>query len=120
MVEPADAPFLVGHEQEGDLRERLRAGREGIEHAEGQHHAALHVDRARADQAVILALEGAVGVVRHDRVDVAEKGHPLGSGAADPRQEVRRVPLGRGRKSLGLGVGGEERRAERHGLLGSM
>ena len=68
---------------------------ERAHHAEREHDAALHVDRARADQLVVVALERAVVGVRDDGVDVAEQQHPARARRRHPRDQVLRV-TGRG------------------------
>ena len=71
--ERAGAPFLVADEQQRDLLEELRAQRQLAQDAEREDVAALHVDRARADEVLAVALQRAVVVVGVDRVDVAEQ-----------------------------------------------
>ena len=48
VTEIGGAPFLVGHEQQGELGEQLRARRQRARDAEREHDAALHIGRAGA------------------------------------------------------------------------
>ncbi len=85
MAEPADAPLLVDDEQQGDLGEQVGPRAQRAQDAEGQDIAALHVDGARAIEAVGVvgvAFEHAVLVVGDDGVEVAEQKDALGACSA--------------------------------------
>jgi hypothetical protein len=71
--EGPDAPLLVAHEQQRGLGEVARARGQGAQEPERQHVAALHVDRARAQQLLAVARQRAVLLVGDDRVEVAEQ-----------------------------------------------
>ena len=88
MREVARAPLLVADEQQRDLGEVLRALGERAQDAEREDVAALHVDRARADEVVALGRERAVILVRVDGVDVAEQHDPPAAAAGERHDQV--------------------------------
>src|SRR3954471_23885094 len=120
VLERADAPLLVADEQERGLGEVVAALGERAEDAERQHVAALHVDGPRPDEAVLLAAQRAVLLVRDHRVDVAEEQHALRPRAGQPDEQVGRVVRGRARRPLDLDVVGRQRGGDRGGLLGAV
>ena len=120
VLEPAHAPPLVGDEQQRELGERIAARGEGVQHADRQHDAALHIDRARPDQAVAVADQRAMRVVADDRVEVAQEQDASGPLSVDSRQEVRRVAGRRARDALDLGFRRQQCRAQRDRLLGAV
>ena len=107
--EPAGAPFLVAHEQQRDLLEELRPQRQLAQDAEREDVAALHVDRARTDEVLAVALQRAVVVVRVDRVDVAEQHDAPGARARQRDDQVVGVIRRRARGALHARVCGRER-----------
>ena len=66
-------PLLVADEQQRGLGERVAARGERAQHAEREDDAALHVDRAGAEQLLAVARERLVVLVADHRVDVAEQ-----------------------------------------------
>ena len=93
VAEGDRAPLLVVHQQHGGLGVQLGPPGQLAHHAQRQRHAALHVDGARAGQAVAVALERPVRAVRHDGVEVAEQQQPrLARRRAAARPGPRRAP----------------------------
>jgi hypothetical protein len=117
--EPADAPLLIVDEQQGHLGVRLGPRGERAQDADRQDHAALHVDRSGADQAVTGALERAVRLVRDDRVEVAEQQELSLARPSQAQQKIGRVARGGAWDPLRLRLRGCKRGAQRDGLLGA-
>ena len=110
-------PLLVADQQQRHLGVVLRARRQRAHHAEREHDAALHVDRARPDELVAVALERAMRRVRDDRVEVAEQQDPPRARARDPREHVLGV-AGRGAgQALERDGVGQQRGADGSALL---
>jgi hypothetical protein len=112
-------PLLVVDEQQRDLRVELGAGGERAQRAQRDHDAALHVDRAGADELLALAPQRLVLLVRDDGVDVAEQEDALAAAAVQARDRVLRMPGRRARDALDLGLLGKQQRAHRDALLGA-
>ena len=100
---------------------RTRSTRVGerAQDAEREHVAALHVDRARADQPVALARQRAVRACGDDRVDVAEQQQPPA-----PLPLRRRIRSGacsgdEHGDALDRRLVGRQRRGDRERLLGA-
>ena len=110
-------PLLVADQQQGDLGVVLRPRGERPQHAEREHDAALHVDRAGADELVADALERAVRGVRDHGVEVAEQQDAAAALAVEAGDQVVGVVGRRAGDVLELGVVGRERGAHRRALL---
>ena len=88
--------LLVVDEQQRDLGEAAGALGERPQHAERERVAALHVDRARAEQAVAVDRRRAMALVGDDGVEVADE------------QQARRAACPRTRASRSGAWSGEE------------
>ena len=119
VAEGRRAPLLIADEQQRRLAELGRPRCQRTQGAEGEHDAALHVDRAGTGEPVARLGHRAVGAMRDDRVDVADEQQPAGPGPEQAQHEVGRM-LGRGaRETLGGRLLGRQRGGDRQRLLGS-
>jgi formamidopyrimidine-DNA glycosylase len=120
VAERGGPPLLVADQQQRDLGVVLAALGERAHDPEREHDAALHVDRAGADQLVAVALQRAVGLVRDHGVDVAEQQDAAAAGAAEVDDEVVGVVGRRAGDALEARVVGRERRADGDALVGAV
>jgi hypothetical protein len=111
------APLLVAHEQQRDLGEVAAPLGERAQHAEREHDAALHVDGARAEQVVAVAVQRLVMRVRDHRVGVAQQQEPAPAAPAQAGEQVGRVPGGGAGRPLHRRIRGQQRGADRRALL---
>ena len=118
VAEGDRAPLLVVHQQHRGLGVQLGPPGQLAHDPQRQRHAALHVHRPRAAQAVALALERAVLAVGHDRVEMAEQQQPRLALPAQPPDQVRGVPLGGAGRALDLGLRRQKGGTERNRLVG--
>ena len=88
------APLLVDDQQQRELLERLAAAWPARAAGRARSRRRPSCRRARAGQAVAVALERAVGGVGDDGVEVAEQQHPAAAGAAAGGRAGRRAQPG--------------------------
>jgi hypothetical protein len=116
----AGPPLLVAHEQQRHLGVRLGPRRERPHRADRQHHAALHVDAAGADELVAVAVQRPVVAVPDHGVHMAEQQHAPRAGPAQARDEVLGMVGRRAGDALDLGGVGQQRGTHRGALLGAV